>query len=84
MAAGVPVIATDTPTDRELVVNGETGYLIPIGTRAGRAARARHTDRIFTDADVRDCLGKGGRGRVTHGFAAETALNACIEIYQSL
>ena len=52
MAAGVPVIASDTPTNRELVVDDETGYLIPLGTRAGRAARARHTDRIFTDCDT--------------------------------
>ncbi len=39
MAAGVPAIASNTPTNRELVVDGETGYLIPLGTRAGRAAR---------------------------------------------
>ena len=52
MAAGVPVIASDTPMNRELVVEGETGYLIPLGSRAGRAARARHTDRIFTDPEL--------------------------------
>ena len=50
MAAGVPVIASDTPMNREFVVEGETGYLIPLGQRSGRADRARHTDRIFTDA----------------------------------
>ena len=38
MAAGVPVVASDTPANRELVVEGETGYLIPLGSRAGRAA----------------------------------------------
>ena len=37
MAAGVPVVASDTPMNREFVVEGETGYLIPLGTRAGRA-----------------------------------------------
>jgi glycosyltransferase involved in cell wall biosynthesis len=39
MAAGVPLVASDTPANRELVVDGQTGYLIPLGTRAGRAAR---------------------------------------------
>jgi glycosyltransferase involved in cell wall biosynthesis len=84
MAAGVPVIASDTQTNRELVANGETGYLIPLGTRAGRAARARHTDQIFTDARVRNSLGKAGRDRVTKCFAAESVLNKYIESFQSL
>ncbi len=29
MAAGVPVVATDIPGTRDLVVHGETGYLVP-------------------------------------------------------
>ena len=57
MAAGVPVVASDTPTNCELVVENETGYLIPLGIRSGRAARARHTDRIFTDAQLVARLG---------------------------
>ncbi len=39
MAAGVPVVASDTPSNRELITGNQTGYLIPLGTRAGRAAR---------------------------------------------
>ena len=35
MAAGVPVVATDIPGTRELVSAGETGYLVPVGDRAG-------------------------------------------------
>src|SRR5262245_45079303 len=46
MAAGVPVIASNTPCNREVVVEGETGFLIPLGSRAGRASRARWTDRL--------------------------------------
>ena len=34
MAAGVPVIATDIPGTRDLVVHGETGYLVPTRNRA--------------------------------------------------
>ena len=38
MAAGVPVVATDIPGTRELVVPGETGFLVAVGT--GRALPA--------------------------------------------
>ncbi len=54
MAAGVPVVASDIPANRELVVHGETGYLVPI---AGRAARARATDQIFNDSTLAARLG---------------------------
>ena len=36
MAAGVPVVASDTQSNRELIVDDECGFLIPLGTRAGR------------------------------------------------
>jgi glycosyltransferase involved in cell wall biosynthesis len=84
MAAGVPVIASDTPTNRELIIDGETGYLIPIGTRAGRAARARSTDGIFADAGLAKQLGTAARGRSTQCFAAEQLLKMHMETYQTL
>ena len=37
MAAGVPVVATDIPGTRELVVPDVTGYLVPVGDRAAFA-----------------------------------------------
>jgi glycosyltransferase involved in cell wall biosynthesis len=64
MSAGVPVVASDTPTNRELVVSKETGYLIPLGARSGRAARARNTDQLFTDAQSAARLAAAARNRV--------------------
>ena len=34
MNAGIPVIATDIPGNRDLVVPDETGFLFPVGDRA--------------------------------------------------
>lgn len=84
MAAGVPVIASDTPTNRELVPNGEAGHLIPLGNRAGRAARARHTDRIFSDVQWAKRLSSRAREHALQRFAAEKSLKLHIETYQSL
>ena len=83
MAAGVPVIASDTPTNRELVVENETGYLIPLGNRAGRAARARLTDRIFTDATLVARLGAGGQRRVAEDFCPERMVENHMHLYEN-
>jgi len=38
MAAGVPIVATDAPGIRDVIRNGETGVLVPIGAPAQLAA----------------------------------------------
>jgi glycosyltransferase involved in cell wall biosynthesis len=81
MAARVPVVASDTPTNRELVVENETGYLIPLGIRSGRAARARHTDRIFTDAQLVGRLGAAARQRTAEQFNPERMVERYEELY---
>lgn len=82
MAAGVPVIASDTPTNREVVVDGETGYLIPFGTRAGRAARARHTDRIFSEHELAARLATGARDRSLRFFDAKQMIQRYVDLYE--
>ncbi len=82
MSAGVPVIASDTPANRELVIENETGYLVPLGTRAGRAARARHTDRIFTDAQLAARLASAAQKRVAAQFTAEQMVARYSELYR--
>lgn len=41
MAAGLPVVSTDIPGVREVVDDGETGYLCPVGDPAGLASALR-------------------------------------------
>jgi glycosyltransferase involved in cell wall biosynthesis len=84
MAAGVPVVASDTPTNCELVVENDTGYLIPLGIRSGRAARARHTDQIFTDAQLVAKLGAGARKRVAKQFVPERMVEWYEELYTNV
>jgi glycosyltransferase involved in cell wall biosynthesis len=51
MAAGLPCIATDIPGNRELVCDGETGSLVPVGSpeALAHAIRIMLTDRPFAD-----------------------------------
>jgi glycosyltransferase involved in cell wall biosynthesis len=84
MAAGVPVIASDVPVNRELVVPGETGYLIPIGRRSGRADRARHTDSIFKDTSLAGRLGAAAKQLVSGRFHAEQMVSSHAELYSEV
>jgi glycosyltransferase involved in cell wall biosynthesis len=84
MVAGVPVVASDTPTNRELVVENETGYLIPLGNRSGRAVRARHTDRIFGDPALGSRLANSSRNRAAHQFCAERMVEWHEELYTNV
>jgi glycosyltransferase involved in cell wall biosynthesis len=81
MAAGVPVVASDIPGNRELVVDGETGFLVPI---AGRAARARATDRIFTDPELAARFGAAARARMTDEFNVARNVEAHAALYREL
>lgn len=84
MSAGVPVVASDTPANRELVSEDETGYLIPLGTRAGRAARARHTDHILSDKALATRLSESARKCLQGRFNVATFVQNHIALYESL
>ena len=60
MLSGLPVVATDIRGSREEVVDGETGYLVPLGDVA---ALARALERLARDPDLRRSLGAAGRAR---------------------
>jgi glycosyltransferase involved in cell wall biosynthesis len=81
MAAGVPVVASDIPANRELVVHGETGYLVPI---AGRAARARATDQIFNDSTLAARIGVAAAERMRQHFSVEENVRQHGELYREL
>ncbi len=81
MAAGVPVVASDIPGNRDLVVHGETGFLVPV---AGRAALARATDQIFTDAALATRLGATARQRMAEHFTVDENVRRHAEMYREL
>jgi glycosyltransferase involved in cell wall biosynthesis len=78
MACGVPVVATNIPGNRDLVVHGETGYLVPIGDRA---AIARHTNRLLNDAALAERLGTAGRMRIEQEFSVDRMVAAYATLY---
>lgn len=60
MLSGLPVVATDIRGSREEVVDGETGYLVPLGDVQALSQALR---RLAVDPLLRRRLGAAGRAR---------------------
>jgi glycosyltransferase involved in cell wall biosynthesis len=78
MAHGRPVVAGDVGGLRDLVVDGETGYLVP--PRDVPALRAA-LERLLGDADLRRRLGAAGRERARTVFSWPAATEATLAAY---
>jgi glycosyltransferase involved in cell wall biosynthesis len=81
MAAGVPVIASDIPPNRELVVDGETGYFVRVGDSVGMA---QFTDRVLADPSLAQRLGTAGRERMRKDFSIDRMVAAHAELYREV
>lgn len=81
MAAGVPVVATDIPGSRDLVVPEETGYLVPVGDRA---EFSRRTTWLFDEEPLRQRMGAAGRQRILTHFTVEQMIARHAELYRGL
>jgi glycosyltransferase involved in cell wall biosynthesis len=81
MSAGLPVIATSIPGNRDLVIHGETGYLVPVGDRAGIASFTRE---LIKDPALGPRLGAAGKQRIADEFTVEQMVQRHEELYRSL
>lgn len=81
MAAGLPVVATDTGGTRELVVDGLTGYLVQ---PRDWAALADCLGRLCDDSETRRKMGEAGRLRIVERFSADRMANGFAELYSNL
>ncbi len=79
MAAGVPVVASDIPPNRELVLDGETGFLVQVGDRVGFQ---QFTDRLLADHDLAQRMGGAGRERMRQHFSIDAMVAAHAKLYR--
>ena len=78
MAHGRPVVATRVGGLLDLVVDGETGIVVP--PRDPAALRSA-LERLLADADLRRRLGTAGRDRARTHFSWETVTDATLAAY---
>ena len=79
MLAGLPVVATAVSAIPEIVVDGETGLLVPPGDSE---AVADALSALLADPQRRDALGEAGRRRVQDRFSVAEMTNRTIAVYE--
>ena len=81
MASGLPVVATNVPGVNELVIEGKTGYLIPVGDRAEMAQK---TFRLFENPSLAQQFGNSGRLRMEQFFSTQDMIESHVSLYREL
>lgn len=81
MGYGIPIVATRVGGNPELVVEGETGYLVPVKDNQTLV------DRIVTllkDKELRRTMGNEGRLRAERKFRMRDVSSRYLDIYKGL
>jgi glycosyltransferase involved in cell wall biosynthesis len=81
MAAGLPVVATPAGGTPELVADGETGLLAPVGDAASLAARASD---LLRDPERRRRMGEAGARRVRERFSMRRMVEETERLYDEV
>lgn len=81
MAAGLPVIASDIPPNRELVLQGVTGFLCKLGDTVGFMQFLR---RLIDEPGLGERLGNAGRERIRNEFSVQRMVDRYADLYQQL
>jgi glycosyltransferase involved in cell wall biosynthesis len=77
-ACGLPMVSTDVPGCREIVRDGENGYLVP--PRDGPATADAIT-RLVADADARRRMGENSRALALKDYAVDDFVARTLAVY---
>ncbi len=80
-SAGLPIVTTDVPGCREVVINGENGLLVP---PRNTEALANAIEKLLNDKTLRREMGAKGRALVEREFGIEKIAEETISLYQRI
>lgn len=80
-ACGRPIVTSDAPGCREIVVHGENGLLVPVRDSKALADALRH---LIEDGDLRQQMGAKGREIALTEFSVEKVVHDTLAIYREL
>ena len=81
LIAGKPVVSYDVDGAREVVLDGETGYLLPPKSIAPLAGAL---SRLIVDPELRSRLGQNGRLRFTDRFRHQSMTRRIRAVYEAV
>jgi glycosyltransferase involved in cell wall biosynthesis len=81
LAAELPVIATDGGGAREIIENGRTGLLVPLGDAP---ALAQALCQLLSQPELARCLAAAGRQHVLEHFTVEKSARCSEALYERL
>jgi glycosyltransferase involved in cell wall biosynthesis len=81
MACGLPVVATKVGAVPEVVVDSETGFVIPPNDPKNLAEKLAI---LIDDEELRKEMGRKGRKRIESLFSVEQTTPMIIDIYKEL
>lgn len=81
MSAGLPAVVTAVGGNPEIVVDGETGWVVPSDDVD---ALASAFEQAVGDQEMRVARGEAGRARFAASFAFTAMIDAYRSIYQGL
>jgi len=80
-ACGRPMVATDVPGCREVVINGETGLLVPLGDVQ---ALADALEELVESEELRQRYGADARDLVERHYSLDVISDRVANLYRSL
>lgn len=81
MALGLPVVATQVVGSQDVVLDGQTGYLRPVGDAT---ALAQAAGQLLSSPEQRQRFGQNGRALVQQQYDVRQMVQAVENLYQSL
>ncbi len=81
MACSKPVVASSVGACPELIVNGETGFLVPAGDVLGMADKLA---ALLQNKSLRERMGEKGRKRVEEHFSSRLLAQNIEQVYGAL
>ncbi|MFZ7131936.1 MAG: glycosyltransferase family 4 protein [Eubacteriales bacterium] len=78
MAASLPVVASDSPANNEIIINDETGYIAK-----NEQDWYDYLEKLIVSSEMREVLGHAGRMRVEGEYTYQAWGNRYIEILEN-
>jgi glycosyltransferase involved in cell wall biosynthesis len=80
MVMSKPVVVTDCPGSRELVRDGDNGFIVPVGDHVAMAEKIAY---LLDHPDEARRMGKAGRKDIERSFSLDTMVERTLDVYKS-